>query len=84
LKDIKSISEISFGLHVNGKLRQEGRASEMMFSFNEIICWCSRFFTLQPGDLIFTGTPSGVGPVQAGDHLEGFLEGQKMLDFYII
>lgn len=84
LKDIKSISEISFGLHVNGKLRQAGKASEMMFSFDEIISWCSRFFTLQPGDLIFTGTPSGVGPVLAGDHLEGFLEGQKMLDFYII
>jgi 2-keto-4-pentenoate hydratase/2-oxohepta-3-ene-1,7-dioic acid hydratase in catechol pathway len=55
----------------------------MIFSPEKIISFVSRFFTLKTGDLIFTGTPVGVGPVKIGDHLEGFIEDQKLLDFSI-
>ena len=82
--DFLQLNRLSFRLEVNGTIRQEGNTADMMFSFDEIISWCSRFFTLQPGDLIFTGTPSGVGPVQSGDHLAGFLEGRKLLDFKML
>jgi 2-keto-4-pentenoate hydratase/2-oxohepta-3-ene-1,7-dioic acid hydratase in catechol pathway len=82
--DFQQLNSLSFRLEVNGTIRQKGNTADMMFTFDEIISWCSRFFTLQPGDLIFTGTPSGVGPVQPGDHLEGFLEGEKLLDFKML
>jgi acylpyruvate hydrolase len=82
--ELPDLTGISFRLSLNGTDRQKGSSADMMFSFGEIISWCSRFFTLQPGDLIFTGTPSGVGPVQCGDHLEGFLGEMKMLDFKIV
>lgn len=55
----------------------------MLFSVDQIIAYVSRFCTLKIGDLLFTGTPMGVGPVQIGNHLEGFLENEKLLDFYI-
>jgi len=55
----------------------------MIFSFSEILCYASQFFTLKTGDLIFTGTPAGVQKVGIGDHLEGYLAGQKMIDFFI-
>ena len=78
------LNALVFSLSLNGSERQKGNSADMMFPFDEIISWCSRFFTLQPGDLIFTGTPSGVGPVQRGDRMEGILEGQKLLDFKIV
>jgi 2-keto-4-pentenoate hydratase/2-oxohepta-3-ene-1,7-dioic acid hydratase in catechol pathway len=78
------LNALVFSLSLNGSERQKGNSADMMFPFDEIISWCSRFFTLQPGDLIFTGTPSGVGPVQRGDRMEGNLEGQKLLDFKIV
>ena len=78
------LNALVFSLSLNGSERQKGNSADMMFPFDEIINWCSRFFTLQPGDLIFTGTPSGVGPVQRGDRMEGNLEGQKLLDFKIV
>jgi 2-keto-4-pentenoate hydratase/2-oxohepta-3-ene-1,7-dioic acid hydratase in catechol pathway len=53
----------------------------MLYSVDELIAYISRFFTLKTGDLLFTGTPVGVGPVSIGDHLEGWLEGKKVLDF---
>ncbi|KAA5432034.1 2-hydroxyhepta-2,4-diene-1,7-dioate isomerase, partial [Bacteroides cellulosilyticus] len=53
------------------------------FKVDEIIAYVSRFMTLKIGDLLFTGTPAGVGPVQIGQHLEGYLEEDKLLDFYI-
>jgi 2-keto-4-pentenoate hydratase/2-oxohepta-3-ene-1,7-dioic acid hydratase in catechol pathway len=75
---------IVFSLKVDGELRQSADTRQMIYNFEEIIHWSSRFFQLNPGDLIFTGTPSGVGPVQRGNRLEGFLSGEKMLDFILV
>ncbi len=77
------IHRLSFRLHINGKAVQEGDSSLMIFSFEQIIAYVSRYITLREGDLIFTGTPEGVGPVSPGDRLEGYLEGEKLLDFHI-
>lgn len=71
---------IEFELKVNGVSRQRGRSEDMIFDFDALVVYISRFFTLQKGDLIYTGTPSGVGKVSIGDTLEGFLEGQKTLE----
>lgn len=74
---------IGFKLDINGKTVQEGNSNLMIFSFEEIIAYVSKFVTLKMGDLIYTGTPAGVGPVKIGDHLEGYLEDNKLLDFII-
>jgi len=70
---------IRFQLKVNGKVVQDGNSADMIFSFSRVISYVSQFITLSPGDLLYTGTPAGVGPVKPGDKLEGFLEGKKML-----
>jgi len=73
---------IEFELRKNGETVQRGNTRDLLFSFEEIIVYVSRFFKLQMGDLIFTGTPAGVGPVQVGDELEGFIqlkEGMKRM-----
>jgi fumarylpyruvate hydrolase len=70
-------------LHVNGELRQHGDLSDMIWSIPEIIADLSTYYHLQPGDLIYTGTPEGVGPVQPGDRLEGRIEGVGSLSFGI-
>jgi len=75
-------SAISFSLEVNGETRQEGHTSDLIFGFAEIISYVSQFYTLKTGDLIFTGTPSGVGPVSRGDNLVARLEGTTVLDFF--
>ena len=74
---------ISFKLKINGNVVQDGNSELMIFSFEEIISNVSKYVTLKIGDLIYTGTPAGVGPVKIGDHLEGFLEDKKLLDFMI-
>ena len=74
---------IDFHLELNGKTVQQGNSRDMIFSFDQIIAYVSRFMTLKTGDMIFTGTPAGVGPVQIGDHLEAYLQERKMMDFYI-
>lgn len=74
---------IHFRLDINGKTVQEGDSSLMIFPIDAIISQVSKYFTLKIGDLIYTGTPAGVGPVKIGDRLEGFLEGQKMFDFMV-
>lgn len=74
---------ILFSLNINGKPVQKGKSDLMIFGFEEIISHVSKYVTLKIGDLIYTGTPAGVGPVIIGDHLEGFLEDKKLLDFYI-
>jgi 2-keto-4-pentenoate hydratase/2-oxohepta-3-ene-1,7-dioic acid hydratase in catechol pathway len=79
----QSHSDIGFSLEVNGETRQEGNTSDLIFSFGEIIEYVSRFYTLKTGDLIFTGTPSGVGPVKKGDNLVARLAGETVLDFYV-
>ncbi len=83
LSELKNRSNIHFHLDLNGKTVQNGDSGDMIFSFDKIIVYISKFITLKMGDLIFTGTPAGVGPVKIGDHLEGYLEDRKMLDFYV-
>jgi 2-keto-4-pentenoate hydratase/2-oxohepta-3-ene-1,7-dioic acid hydratase in catechol pathway len=78
-ESVPDLKNISFHLELNGKRVQEGHSGEMIFSFEKIIAYVSKFMTLQTGDLIFTGTPSGVGPVKIGDKLEAYLEGKHML-----
>lgn len=75
------IHNLSFRLDVNGKTVQNGNTSLMIFSFEKIIAYVSRFMTLKTGDLIYTGTPAGVGPVAINDRLEAYLEGDKLMDF---
>ncbi|MEN8228831.1 MAG: fumarylacetoacetate hydrolase family protein [Bacteroidota bacterium] len=77
----KELHNLSFRLDLNGKAVQEGNTSLMIFSFEKIISYVSRFMTLKTGDLIFTGTPAGVGPVAINDRLEAYLEGEKLMDF---
>lgn len=74
---------INFHLNINGARVQTGNTADMLFSFDQIIEHVSRYFSLKMGDLIFTGTPAGVGPVKIGDHLEGFIENEKLLDFHV-
>lgn len=83
IKEIPDLENINFHLLINGELRQKGNTSMMLFDFGSIIEYVSNFFTLKKGDLIFTGTPAGVGKVNIGDHLEAFIEEQKLLDFEI-
>ncbi|HPF50723.1 MAG TPA: fumarylacetoacetate hydrolase family protein [Draconibacterium sp.] len=74
---------IFFKLDINGQTVQEGDSGLMIFGFDELISHISRYVTLKIGDLIYTGTPAGVGPVKIGDRLEGYLEGKKMFDFMV-
>ncbi|RUT78588.1 fumarylacetoacetate hydrolase family protein [Ancylomarina longa] len=78
-----SLDHLNFNLDINGKRVQIGNSENMIFSIDYLISYLSKFFTLKIGDLIFTGTPEGVGPVQIGDHLIADLEGDKLLDFHI-
>lgn len=77
------LKNISFELKINGKTRQVGNTADMIFDIETLIEYTSKIMTLCVGDLIFTGTPEGVGKVNVSDHLEAFLEGEKILDFYI-
>lgn len=77
------LNGISFHLEKNGESVQHGNTADFIFKIDEIIAYISKFMTLKTGDLIFTGTPAGVGPVQIGDKLTGYLENQKMFDFEI-
>ncbi len=80
LKDLnKDIQNIDFTLLKNGELVQNGNTSYMLHTVDEIIAYISQFITLKTGDLIFTGTPKGVGTIQKGDILEAYLEGKSML-----
>lgn len=78
-----NVQQLDFHLHINGKLAQQGNTSDMIFQIDHLLSYLSKFFLLKKGDLVFTGTPVGVGPVQVGDRLEAFLENEKMLDFQI-
>ena len=79
--EFKNLKDINFSLTINGGIRQQGNTSLMIFSFEYVISYLSKFFTLRTGDLIFTGTPKGVGPVQVGDTLSAFIENEKLLEF---
>ena len=78
--DFKNIQNLEFSLKQNGEQKQVGNSDHMLFTFDNIVAFISRHFTLKKGDIIFTGTPKGVGPVQVGDKLEGFLSGDKVLE----
>lgn len=82
-EDFESIQNINFHLDINSKTVQQGNTRDMIYSVDKIIAYVSKFFTLKIGDLIYTGTPAGVGPVKIDDHLEGYLEDNKLLDFYV-
>ncbi|GGF29163.1 fumarylacetoacetate hydrolase family protein [Echinicola rosea] len=83
VSDFKDFADINFHLDINGELKQKGNTSMMLFDFGVIIEYVSQFFTLKKGDLIFTGTPAGVGKVNTGDRLEAYIEDQKLMDFEI-
>ena len=80
ISDLKDEKAIKFQMKKNGALVQDGDTSDLIFDFDHLIVYLSQFFKLQQGDVIYTGTPAGVGPVQIGDVLEGFLEGEKLLE----
>lgn len=78
-----NVQNLDFSLQIDGKTVQQANTSEMLFEVDDLIAYVSRFMTLKIGDLLFTGTPSGVGPVAIGQHLLGYLGEDKLLDFYI-
>ena len=77
------LKNINFSLTINGELKQQGNTSLMLFNFDFIISYLSKFFTLRTGDLIFTGTPKGVGAVKVGNVLSAYIEDEKLLEFEI-
>lgn len=78
-KQGKNLHNLSFTMEKNGVVAQSGCSQEMIFSFDEIISYASKFFTLRTGDLIFTGTPAGIGKLEEGDFLSAKLEGETLL-----
>jgi len=83
LQEFENQQSINFSLFKNGQKVQSGNSNEMIFSIDTIISYVSTFFTLKTGDLIFTGTPAGVGKVEIGDRITGFIEEKEMLNFKI-
>jgi 2-keto-4-pentenoate hydratase/2-oxohepta-3-ene-1,7-dioic acid hydratase in catechol pathway len=83
VSSVDDVGNLDFRLEINGKIVQQSNTSDMIFGINEIISYVSRFFTLKTGDLLFTGTPSGVGPLKRNDHLVAYLKEMPLLDFMI-
>jgi fumarylpyruvate hydrolase len=83
VEELGDIHQIEFHLDLNGTTVQRGNSKDMIFPVEELIAYTSRFFTLKIGDLLFTGTPAGVGPVKVGDRLEGYIFDRKLFDFKI-
>ena len=81
--NFKDLGNLKLRHDLNDSTVQEGNTKDLLFSFEHIISFVSQYITLKKGDLIFTGTPKGVGKVNIGDHLCGYLEDEKLLDFYI-
>ena len=79
----EKLGEKEFYLNINGKEVQRGNSKDMIFSIDDIVAYVSKFYTLKKGDLIYTGTPAGVGGVKIGDRLEGFIGDEKLLDFHV-
>ncbi len=77
------VNKLNFSLKKNGKMIQSGNTADMLFSIDKIIAFASQYFTLKIGDLLFTGTPAGVGPVAENDYLEGFLEDQRLFELNV-
>jgi 2-keto-4-pentenoate hydratase/2-oxohepta-3-ene-1,7-dioic acid hydratase in catechol pathway len=83
ISELRNPQDISFGMKLNGEWAQQGHSTDMIFSFDRIVSYVSRFVTLKEGDYIFTGTPQGVGEVHVGDKLELFLENEPVLWFRV-
>lgn len=83
LQELTNADNIHFSLNKNGARVQDGHSRDMLFAVDQLIAYLSTYFTLQQGDLLFTGTPAGVGPVAIGDTLEGFLEDKSMFTVHI-
>ncbi|MBM3402503.1 MAG: fumarylacetoacetate hydrolase family protein, partial [Bacteroidetes bacterium] len=81
--EFKDLNNLNLRLDLNGKTVQEGNTKDLLFSYDYIIAFISQYITLKKGDLIFTGTPKGVGKISIGDQLCGYLEDQKLLDFFV-
>lgn len=81
--EFADVYQLDFKLEVNGKLAQQGNTKDLLFRFEQIIVFVSQYITLKKGDLIFTGTPEGVSKINVGDHLEGYLGTEKLLDFQV-
>ncbi len=79
-----NLNDLNFSLNLNETTVQKGNTKDMLFSVDRIIAYVSKYFTLNIGDLIFTGTPAGVGPVMVNDQLEAFVEGQKLLEMHVL
>ncbi|NGF55179.1 fumarylacetoacetate hydrolase family protein [Parapedobacter sp. SGR-10] len=82
-EEFEDIQNLSFSLQKNGETVQKGNTKDVIFSFDDLIVFISQYITLRKGDLIYTGTPEGVGPVQIGDKLEGFLQEKQMFTCYV-
>lgn len=82
-EELPDIQQIQFHLDIDGQTVQQGYSGDMIFPVDEIVSYVSRFFTLKIGDLIYTGTPPGVGTVQIGQHLEGYIQDRKVLAFNV-
>ena len=81
--DFPDMYDIHFELQKNGETKQKGHTANLLFSFEKIIAFVSQYITLKKGDLIFTGTPEGVGKIASGDRLEAWLEGKQLLNFEV-
>ena len=79
----KDVQNLNFHLNIDGTQVQQGNTNDMIFKIDDLIAYISQFYTFKIGDLLYTGTPVGVGPVSINQHLEGYLEGEKLLDFYV-
>jgi 2-keto-4-pentenoate hydratase/2-oxohepta-3-ene-1,7-dioic acid hydratase in catechol pathway len=79
MANIKNRKEINFGLYKNKELVQQAKSNEMLFNFDYLISYISNFFSVNIGDLVFTGTPAGVGEIVVGDEIEGFMEEESLL-----
>ncbi len=82
-KHTVNLNDLKFHLNINGTMVQKGTIKDWIFHIDQVIAYVSRFMTLKTGDLIFTGTPAGVGPVAIGDRLEGYIGDVKMYEFEI-
>lgn len=83
INEFEDINNLNFSLQINGETQQQGNTKDMLFNINQLIAYVSQFVTLKIGDLIYTGTPAGVGPVQINDKIECFIEDKQLLSFNV-
>jgi len=83
ISEYKDINDLNFSIQINGETRQAGNTKNMIFNINQLIAYVSQFTTLKIGDLIYTGTPEGVGPIHINDKVECFIEDKKLLQFNV-